>query len=145
MKTITILILSIITLTICINAQSQSTNLILVEQTYLSQLQEKSKELDNLKAQSINPVNIAPNPSVTSSTLIVRKAKIRTFLKKCPECNESCISTNLIWNGGSNAEKWGSVMFKCNHDDCNNIFSEEIKQPIKHSEPMTEITDSITK
>jgi len=68
-----------------------------------------------------------------------RLAKVRTFVKACPECGQLCVSTNLVWCGGSQTERWGRVTFTCQNTNCEGeSFSEELKQPVKKSAPMVE-------
>ncbi|SRR6266550_1404042 len=81
--------------------------------------------------------NLPPMPQDASS-----QKKPRTFVKTCPDCGTVCVSTNLVWNGGSLTERWGTVRFTCNNTNCESageMFWEEIKQPIKRSAPMVEI------
>lgn len=68
--------------------------------------------------------------------------KVRTFAKACPECGQVCISTNLVWTGSSNVERFGTVTFTCFNKACedyNESFSEELRRPIKKSPPMVEV------
>ncbi|SRR6266403_1352925 len=123
-------------------AIAQDTNLILINQAYLTIIQEKAKLLDSI---TIYDKSLPPSPSDTVITNIPSLKPIvihrvyRTFQKICPECTNICISTNLILNGGSNVEKWSRVQFICTNTECNNIFQEELKEPIKKSPPMVEI------
>jgi transposase-like protein len=139
------LFLTLITISLIqtVKAQTTPTNLVLVDPLYINGLKQQIAQLEQTIATT---TNLPPSPVIASSMqLVTKKPKIRTFIKNCPECGQPCVSTNLVWSGGSTTEQFGTVRFNCTFDDCGNMFQEEIREPIKKSPPMKEITGSLTK